>query len=371
MAKCVDIIYNQYYDLEGKDVTIGGIQTYITNLADLAVRIGFNVRIIQYLNRDECKQIHSGIMLCGFSVPVEKRNPDVLYSKVEKSRSEKDEYLTIFATDVIIPHKKVPNSIAIQHGICWDIETDTKKSLLRSFISKSISSFQIVKRIGNVDAVVCVDNNFICWYRTQLYNCMVRLIPIMNFASIVDGLKKERIDDSVKIVFARRFYSYRGTRLFAEAVKRILCEYSNVAVTFAGNGPDAIWLKNNFKDDDRVIFTQYCSDESVKFHSNFDIAVVPTIGSEGTSLSLLEAMSAKCAVICTNVGGMTNIIIDGYNGLMVTPNIDQLYSAIKYLIDNKDIRNKISERGHDTIRKSFTFEKWEKKWREVLLGRYF
>ena len=200
---------------------------------------------------------------------------------------------------------------------------------------------------------------------------MVRLIPIMNFASIVDGLKKERIDDSVKIVFARRFYSYRGTRLFAEAVKRILCEYSNVAVTFAGNGPDAIWLKNNFKDDDRVIFTQYCSDESVKFHSNFDIAVVPTIGSEGTSLSLLEAMSAKCAVICTNVGGMTNIIIDGYNGLMVTPNIDQLYSAIKYLIDNKDIRNKISERGHDTIRKSFTLEKWEKKWREVLLGRYF
>ena len=120
-----------------------------------------------------------------------------------------------------------------------------------------------------------------------------------------------------------------------------------------------------------MIFTQYCSDESVKFHSNFDIAVVPTIGSEGTSLSLLEAMSAKCAVICTNVGGMTNIIIDGYNGLMVTPNIDQLYSAIKYLIDNKDIRNKISERGHDTIRKSFTFEKWEKKWREVLLGRYF
>ena len=68
---------------------------------------------------------------------------------------------------------------------------------------------------------------------------------------------------------------------------------------------------------------------------------------------------------------MTNIIIDGYNGLMVTPNIDQLYSAIKYLIDNKDIRNKISERGHDTIRKSFTFEKWVKKWREVLLGRYF
>ncbi|WP_420491566.1 glycosyltransferase [Neobacillus drentensis] len=53
------------------------------------------------------------------------------------------------------------------------------------------------------------------------------------------------------------------------------------------------------------------------------------LGSEGTSLSLLEAMAAKCAEIATNVGGMTNIILDNYNGLIINPDESELYLALE------------------------------------------
>lgn len=98
-----------------------------------------------------------------------------------------------------------------------------------------------------------------------------------------------------------------------------------------------------------------------------DIAVVPTIGSEGTSLSLLEAMAAHCAVICTNVGGMTNIVIDQYNGLMIKPTEADLVYAIEDLIINVEKRNKLADRGYETVKQAFSHEVWSNRWKKVLL----
>ena len=119
-----------------------------------------------------------------------------------------------------------------------------------------------------------------------------------------------------------------------------------------------------------MIFTQYDAQNSIHFHQHYDIAVVPTTGSEGTSLSLLEAMSASCATICTNVGGMTNIIINGYNGLMVNPNIEELYEALKIVIKDKQLRESIAKKGHETVTKAFSLSKWENEWTTILTKHF-
>ena len=47
------------------------------------------------------------------------------------SRIIDDDTLVIFATDLIIPHKNpFKSSIAIQHGICWDIPTEKNRNIL-------------------------------------------------------------------------------------------------------------------------------------------------------------------------------------------------------------------------------------------------
>lgn len=58
----------------------------------------------------------------------------------------------------------------------------------------------------------------------------------------------------------------------------------------------------------------------------------------GTSLSLFEAMVARCAIVCTNVGGTTNIVLDGFNGFMVRPVADEIREAIEELIINQKKR---------------------------------
>ncbi len=116
-----------------------------------------------------------------------------------------------------------------------------------------------------------------------------------------------------------------------------------------------------------VSFITYKSDESLSVHADKHIAVVPTLGSEGTSLSLLEAMASHCAVICTNVGGMTNIIIDRYNGLMINPNTEELYDAMKKAILDAKLRNRLAINAYNSVKEGFSFELWCEKWKSVLL----
>ena len=117
-----------------------------------------------------------------------------------------------------------------------------------------------------------------------------------------------------------------------------------------------------------IFITSYESKDSLAFHLNYDVVLVPSIGSEGTSLSLLEAMSAGCYCIASNIGGLTDIIIDNYNGKLVQPNIDDFYEAVVNVIskDEHDLLIKQLHNAYSVVNESFSFEMWEKRWLKTL-----
>ncbi len=106
-----------------------------------------------------------------------------------------------------------------------------------------------------------------------------------------------------------------------------------------------------------------------EFHKKYDIAVVPTIFSEGTSLSLIEAMSAGCLPIASHVGGMTNIILDSFNGFLTYPSEEELYKIIvKVLNLEKAEFNSIVKNAYHSACSSFSISKWKSSWREILMN---
>ncbi len=108
------------------------------------------------------------------------------------------------------------------------------------------------------------------WYRT--ITCDVpashKIWVIPNFSELPSHSavlsRTTSIDNRVKILYARRFVEMRGTRIFAKALKSILAQHSEIQCTFAGEGPDETWLRSQFADDDRVIFTKYHPSENLK-----------------------------------------------------------------------------------------------------------
>lgn len=363
----VDIFYVRYLTEDGNSLSIGGVESYITQLSKLAQKIGYGVRIFQYANYNFKKELDYATIY-GFQHKGDVRD-GFLLRKANASYEKGNKYLSIIANDTLIPKFKVKNCIAIQHGIGFDSCRGKKEPLWINFLKRQVRAYSTVKCLQNVDEVVCVDNNFICWYRTQTSYRNVKLTPILNFADIGPS-SVEKSSNPIKILFARRFVEIRGTRLFTPIAKMLLDKYSNIDITFAGDGPDEEYIKEYLNGYDQVHFTKYESKESIQFHQQFNISVVPTIFSEGTSLSLLEAMSAHCAVVCTNIGGMTNIILDGYNGLMVSPTSEELFNAISILIENTDLREKLANNSYKTICSSFSLEKWQEKWTNVLNNNF-
>lgn len=364
--KAVDIIYSKYLD-EDKKHTIGGVQTYIADLLEVIAKMGGRARVVQFSNEDYVVSLSEHSCVAGFRIEGKKASDRFqgLFDKAVATREEKDA-VTIFATDNIIPKKISGKCMAIQHGIFWDIPRDSKKTLLRQVLGRALEAFLIVRRIQNIQALVCVDYNFLNWYRTQVNRVTGDVSVILNYTRIAPAYKKP--DEKINIIFARRFEWYRGTRVFAQAIEKLLGAYPQICVTVAGSGPDEEYLHEKLSHwGERVQFTKYMAEESLEVHADKHIAVVPTVGSEGTSLSLLEAMSAQCAVVCSNVGGMTNVVLDGYNGLMVNAgDADSLYCAIEKLILDQDLRTYIARNGYETVNRCFSREMWAARWRKVL-----
>lgn len=358
MQRKAYVLY-RFFDFDQNQPRIGGIQTYLTDLMEILNELGFKTIIFQPGDKEVYVQ-KSCYEVCQI-----KANSFYNVIRYIERIADIDNDLLIFGSDTLIVRNHFKHSIAIQHGISWDIPTFSKHSILRIVGATSFQTYMTVKRLERVSCLVCVDFNFQNWYRSQMDHERIPLTVIPNYTRI-DSCN-EKNNDIVRIIFARRLFPYRGTRVFTKAIKRILIEYKHVKVTIAGNGPDEQWMKDELNEFNNVEFTQYESSDSLLIHSDKHIAVVPTVGSEGTSLSLLEAMSAQCAVVASDVGGLSNIIIAGYNGLMVKAgDYEQLYRSIKMLIDDASERNRIARAGYDTVKYGFSYEMWKSRWIEVI-----
>jgi len=363
------IFYLYYLDAKGEKITIGGVQTYLTNLSYLLREMNYSV-IIYQLAEENFERDYQGVKVKGVKGRSNKGYVigQFLFDNC-KSKIDATNDIIIFGTDTLNVSCPGYKTISIQHGIYWDIPQTvvlSKTAYLKEYCKKAFKAWKEVKRVGCVDSVVCVDYNFINWYRAIVPYPQTRLKAIMNFTDIPEEKSIQKPDDSINIIFARRLVEYRGTRVFAEAIVRILSEYDNVCVTIAGSGPDEQWLKERFKGLKGVTFTSYSSNESLLIHADKHIAVVPTVGSEGTSLSLLEAMACGCAVVCSNVGGMTNIVQNGYNGIIIEPTAEALYNALKLLLNDRNMLMSIGSKGREVVYKAFSKERWLKEWKEVI-----
>lgn len=362
------IIYFNYLNPDGNGMSIGGIQTYITNLIPVLIECGYEVSVYQRSIIDFHKDMES-YDVYGISQP---ENYGRKVSKALLAKAllyiNRSEDLLVYGCETCITKKVACRTVAIQHGISWDIpfEKCSKSNYFRHYLGKCLLAWRTNKRVNKVDHLICVDYNFVNWHRAISPYTRTKHVVIPNFSALPPQQPEKKHQDNINIIFARRFFIHRGTRLFTNVAKSLLSKHANIYITIAGTGPDADYIHRELDSFQNVNFITYNSEKSLKIHQDKDIAVIPTIASEGTSLSLLDTMAAGCAVICTNVGGMTNIIIDGYNGLMINPDEDSLYKALDRLIEDKLLRGRLQAKAYETIKEAFSLNIWKSKWAQII-----
>ena len=364
MEKRIHILSDRFIKFDTGNVVVGGIQTYVKDLSEVADGLGFKVFVYDFDSKERVIELEHCTAI-GKNFPDTKKGCDMMAKYVYETMPDKSDLVIYDSDDRISLTPLFENSISLQHGISWDMPDEKSRSLARSLFGCLIRDYKILRRLSRVKLLVCVDYNFVNWYRTFIRNNRVNLKVIPNYTRVAP--KYEKDDNQVNIIFARRLRKYRGTRVFTEAIKRIVKEYPEVKVFIYGSGPEGEWMHQQLDGYNQIKFDNFAVGESLEVHSDKHIAIVPTVGSEGTSLSLLEAMSAQCAVVCSDVGGMTNIVLDGFNGKIVPAgDEDALYFALKSLITNPEERKMLASNGYATVKEAFSFERWKREWISIL-----
>ncbi|MEM1583004.1 MAG: glycosyltransferase family 4 protein, partial [Candidatus Bathyarchaeia archaeon] len=109
---------------------------------------------------------------------------------------------------------------------------------------------------------------------------------------------------------------------------------------------------------DKVIFTgRIPQDEVPYYYSMSDIVVVPSL-QEAFGLVVSEAMACGKPVIGTNVGGIPDQIIDGYNGFLVKPRSpEDIAEKIIWLLENQEEAKVMGMRGRKIVEEKFNIER--------------
>ena len=83
-----------------------------------------------------------------------------------------------------------------------------------------------------------------------------------------------------------------------------------------------------------------------------DIYVQPS-RTEAISLSIMEALNYSLPIVATNVGGISEVVENGFNGyLCEKENVEDLYDKLKVLIENVSLRKRF---GENSLKKSVSF----------------
>jgi glycosyltransferase involved in cell wall biosynthesis len=89
---------------------------------------------------------------------------------------------------------------------------------------------------------------------------------------------------------------------------------------------------------------RYRQEEMASLLAATDWVVVPSTWWENAPLVILEAFAAKCPVICSNVGGMAELVRDGVNGLHARVGDDRdLARVMRRAVVDTGLRQRLSE----------------------------
>lgn len=360
------LIYRNFYDPEQQKIMLGGIENYLLNLARLLSSKGERCVVVQTAKHDFTHRFENfeivGVNCKGFHG---NRKKIALFNKV-KSLANPATDTVIFGTDSYFIANDFKKSIAIQHGVSWD-KPSSGHGLWHHF-KRFISHQKYLNYLKNCRNLVCVDHNFVNWYRTyQSFPEGSNVEVILNYSPEVINqqelsAKWQTPLANPSLLIARRFVDYRGIPLAIEVVKELLKKYPKLKVSFAGEGPLEARIRSEFTTFPNVDVFSYSPDESISIHKRYDLVLLPSVGSEGSSLSLAEALSAGCAVVSTNVGGLSNMVIDQSTGFITMPDKTALVERLTLYLDKPEVARQMALQGHALAEQVFSLQRWQQQW---------
>ncbi len=187
-------------------------------------------------------------------------------------------------------------------------------------------------------------------------NYKVAEVPVKIIPNIAAKRTRSAISEKLPeefILFVGRLRIRKAVEYLIKAIDIVRKRGKDISLVILGDGENRVNIEKlvallSLKE--KVIFLGKKSPEEVRYViSRAKVVVIPSIY-EGMPLVILESMYEGTPVIATKVASIPEVVKDGYNGVLVSPeNPLELADAIYKLVEDEKFASEIAERAKESL----------------------
>lgn len=180
--------------------------------------------------------------------------------------------------------------------------------------------------------------------------------PIQNLNDFKSSISKIKNSQNDKFIFVTtgRLVPIKNLERLIEAFSQLISHPANIELHIIGDGPNREKLEKlcQIKGiSEQVRFSGFQQDV-FSFLKNADVFVLPSL-SEGSSVSLAEAMAVGLPSIVTKIGGAGEILGDSNSGFLIDPvNTSELKDAMQSMLTlSQEDRKAMGQRAKEEAKR--------------------
>lgn len=248
--------------------------------------------------------------------------------------------------------KECRKCVGVRRYLYWRAKTFTSQRIAsKIFVKTNYLRDELIKNGVSGHKVKVIP----FWIDTKKF----RSITQKNFKRLAE-MKK---NCSFLVGYLGRLNITKNLFMLLDAFNLFIKKWNDAKLLFLGDGDlrgklEEYCLEHNFNN--RVLFCGNIKHEEIPPHLQLPDVFVTCSNLENYNWSLLEVMASKKPIIATNVGGTKDILVDGYNALLIEPTTDSLYEGMEKIIKNPNLARKIAKNALLTVTEKHSLENLEK-----------
>lgn len=342
---------------------VGGIERYVDNLSKKLVEKGYNV-IIVTSNLDSSDNVINKNNKIIIKLPIYNLFKDRYPIYKFKAFKLMSNILSNYNIDAIIVNtrfhlvshigakygkkKSIPVYL-IEHGSNY-VTLDNKFIDFFANRYEDFLTFKIKRKIIGFYGVSNVASNWLRRFKIKASGTWY------NSIDTDQKLYKKEKHDGINFMYAGRLINQKGVENILIAFLKLQKKYANINLYIAGSGAELSRYKDSYGCNRIVFLGKLTYEELLTYYAKTDVFIYPPLWPEGLPSSILEAGLNKCAIIATNQGGITEIVENEKNGLIVDGTSDSIECAMEKLLKNEKYLNKLALKMYATVNKVFSWD---------------
>jgi glycosyltransferase involved in cell wall biosynthesis len=259
-----------------------------------------------------------------------------------------------------------PNYNLFAHGEIW--EKSKKSRYYRCFLDRCIKDSYAKSLVCTLEAYF---HNFLGVYKKidafiSPGRFLIDKFQEFGFNKRIYHLPNPILEQDISLTKeeeCERYILYFGRLSQEKGVEDLIKAYSlfikrtgkkDVKLKITGDGPQRKKLEKLAKEkglQDKIVFTGFKEKKDLEeVIKNATVIVFPSGWYENYPYSVLEAQQAGKIVICSNIGGMGEMVKDGYNGFLYSAgNISELSALIENVVKQDRFLSDMGENAKQTV----------------------